>query len=231
MKIRQYCALAAFMLAYLMAGYLMIVAGWAWTSFDAAMADVRTLPEARLTARQAQILTLVEDPRFFGHAGVSLGQGQGFATISSAVAREVYLHGADLDGAAGVLQWLYRRVFACCKKIDLGRDVMAVVLDAKLPKERLLAMYVSQVYMGRMGRRQLRGLPQAAESYLGKPLGETSDEEFIHLVAMIKAPNLFHPTRHPAAHDERFARVRALLAGTCQPGGWFDTALEQCAPQ
>lgn len=208
--------------------YLAIVAIWAWANFDAAMAPVATGPEAQLTARQTAILTLVEDPSFFEHAGVSLGNGQGLATISGAVARDVYLYGADLDGAAGALQALYRGVFACCRKLDLGRDVMALVLDARLPKDRQLAVYVSRVYMGRDAGRQLRGLPQAAQSYLGKRLGDTTDDEFIGLVAMIKAPNGFHPARNRAAYELRAARVRALVAGACRPGGWFDTALEAC---
>lgn len=209
-------------------GYLLLAACWAWTSFDQVMADVRTWPDAQLTARQTAILTLVEDPDFFTHIGVSLGSGQGFATISSAVARDVYLSGAGLDGAAGALQDFYRAAFACCKKIDLGRDVMAVVLDARLSKERQLAIYVSKVYMGTHGGRQVRGLPQAAHSYLGKSLGELTDEEFIGLVAMIKGPNGFHPLRHPAAYQTRVARVRSLVAGRCRPAGWFDTSLERC---
>lgn len=208
--------------------YLAIVACWAWMTFDGAIASVRILPDAQLSARQARILTLVEDPTFFEHAGVSLHQGQGFATISSALARDVYLHGADMDGAGGLLQKLYRAVHACCRKIDLGRDLMAVVLDAKLSKDRQLAIYVSRVYMGRDGLRQLRGLPQAAQSYLGKRLSEATDEEFIRLVAMIKAPNGFHPNRRPLAFEARVARVRALVHGRCRPAGWFDTALEAC---
>lgn len=208
--------------------YLAVAGCWAWATFDQAMAGARVLPEAQLTARQTRILTLVEDPGFFAHHGVSLGRGQGLATISGAVARDVYLDGVDMAGPAGALQQLYRAVFACCKRIDLGRDLMAVVLDARLPKERQLAVYVSQVYMGTQGGRQVRGLPQAAHGYFGKRLDQTTDDEFIRLVAMIKAPNGFHPARNPAAHATRVARVRALVAGRCRPGGWFDTALEGC---
>jgi membrane carboxypeptidase/penicillin-binding protein len=192
------------------------------------MAQVRMSPDAHLSARQVRILTLVEDPGFFGHAGVSLGAGQGLATISAALARDVYLSGTDLGGVAGGLQNLFRAIHACCKKVDLGRDLMAVVLNARLSKERQLAAYVSTVYMGRNGLRQLRGLPQAAHSYLGKPLGETTDIEFIGLVAMIKAPNRYHPTRDPLAYATRVARVRALVVGACRPGGWFDTELAHC---
>lgn len=212
-----------------LAGYLAVVACWAYMTFDEVLVDVNTQPEARLTARQTEILTLVEDPAFFHHSGISVGNGQGFATISSAVARDVYLSGANLEGAAGALQMLYRGVFSCCKKIDFGRDVMAVVLNARLSKDRQLAIYASHVYMGSYRNRQIRGLPQAAEDYVGKKLSKTTDDEFIGLVAMIKAPNQFHPLRNRVAYETRVARIRALVSGKCHANGWRDTSFEQCS--
>ena len=209
--------------------YLVIVGCWAWVSFDDAVGQATVASDAPLTARQVAILTRVEDPAFFDHAGVSLAKGQGFATISGAVARDLYLDGADFTGAKGMLQAVYRAVFHCCKRIDLGRDVMAVVVNARLSKERQLALYAGRVYMGTWRSQQLKGLPQAAASYLNKPLGATTDEEFIGLAAMIKAPNQFNPVSHRDAYAVRVARVRALVRGQCRPAGWFDTALEQCS--
>lgn len=209
--------------------YLAVVGGWAWASFDDAMAGVHIEAAAQLSPRQIAILTQVEDPAFFSHRGVSLAAGQGVATISSALARDVYLSGADFTGVKGMLQTLYRGIFTCCKKVDLGRDVMAVVLNARMPKERQLALYAARVYMGTQNNMQVRGLNQAALMYLGKPLSATGDEEFIALVAMIKAPNQFHPARQRRAWAERVASVRALVSGLCHPAGWFDTALADCA--
>lgn len=219
---------AAGLVTYLLA-YLIVAAIWAWSTFDTAIARFSPLPDMPLSARQVAILTQVEDPAFATHHGISLGDGQGLATISGALAREVYLGDSDADGVAGALQGLYRRIHDCCKKVDLGRDMMAVVLDARLSKERQLALYASQVYMGTHGGRQIRGLPHAALTYLGKPLAATTDREFIGLAAMIKAPNHYHPTRNPAAWSIRVGRITALLGGTCQASGWFDTQLEGCA--
>jgi len=217
-------------LPVMVVGYLLVVAAWAWTTFDTVMTHAPAAVESSLSGRQEQILLRVEDPAFLAHRGLSLANGQGMATISGAVAREVYLDGADIGGMGGALQTLYRGVFACCKRIDLGRDVMAVVLDARLAKERQLALYVASVYMGTHARSQLKGLPAAARAYLGKPLAQTNDEEFIGLVAMIKAPNAYHPARQPATYATRVARVRALVHGTCNAQGWFDTSLAHCSP-
>lgn len=213
----------------LAAAYLGLVAVWASTSFNAVMEAAPAPPMMPLSVRQTAILLRVEDPTFFSHAGVSLAEGQGVATISSAVARDLYLSDRPLAGVSGALQRFYSRVFDCCKKVDLGRDVMAFVLNAKLPKRNQLALYVADIYMGSHDGKQVIGLPMAAETYLGKPLDEASEPEFIGLVAMIKAPNQYHPLLHPEQHADRVARIQALLDGKCKPDGWFDTVYDGCA--
>lgn len=222
--IRATCTALLFLTAY-----LGIAAAWAMVSFDGAMAHLPAVEHRSLSAPQTAILLKVEDPTFYTHHGLSLADGQGAATISSALAREIYLSDRRLSGAEGVFQRFYRAVFGCCRKIDLGRDAMALVLDAKLPKERQLALYADSVYMGTHRGMQVHGLEQAAQSYLGKPLRDLTEHEFIGLVAMIKAPNQYHPLKAAAAHAQRVARIEALLAGQCRPDGWFDTSLDACA--
>lgn len=92
-----------------------------------------------------------------------------------------------------------------------------------------MALYADRVYMGTHRGMQVHGLGQAAQSYLGKPLRNLTAHEFIGLVAMIKAPNQYHPIKAAAAHAQRVARIEALLAGQCRPDGWFDTSLDACA--
>lgn len=217
------------LLALLLLAYLAVAAAWAWSAFDDARRLAPPAEAVELSNRQAAVLLRVEDPDFYGHHGLSLGQGQGVATISSALARELYLGKARLDGVPGMMQTFYRGVFACCKRIDLGRDMMALVLDARMSKREQLRRYTASVYMGTHERQQVTGLAQAARSYLGKPLEATTDEEFIRLVAMIKAPNHYHPSRNQAALADRAARIQALLLGRCAPDGWFDTDFEGCA--
>jgi membrane carboxypeptidase/penicillin-binding protein len=207
--------------------YILVAAMWAWLSFDDTLSRA-PMTALNLSARQTEILLKVEDPTFYQHRGLSLADGQGVATISSAVAGQLFLSERKLPGMRGAMQTWYRGVFACCKRIDLGRDVMALVLDAKLSKDRQLALYVSHVYMGTDRGEQVTGLPHAAQHYVGKPLDHTTEQEFIALVAMIKAPNLYHPERNRAAHRLRTARLQAMLSGQCQPAGWFDTTYSRC---
>jgi membrane carboxypeptidase/penicillin-binding protein len=214
----------------LLVAYLAVAAVWASMAFDQAMRAVPPAETVRLSDRQVAILLRVEDPAFHDHAGLSIGPGQGVATITSAVARDVFLGDGRLDGMRGMFQAFYRGVFRCCKRIDLGRDVMALVLNTRMSKSKQLARYTATVYMGTYEGRQVKGFAQAARSYLGKPVEATTEDEFVRLVAMIRAPNRYHPLRNPGALAQRVARIQALLSGRCEPNGWFDTDFEGCAP-
>lgn len=150
--------------------------------------------------------------------------------MTSSLAREAFLFHHEIGGVAGALQSFYRAVFSCCKRVDLGRDVMAVVLDTRMSKQQQLALYVHNVYMGRANEGQVRGLYRASEVYLGKPLEQASDEEFAGLVGMIQAPNRYNPLRNRAAFEQRAAKVTAVALGRCIPDGWFDTSFAHCAP-
>jgi hypothetical protein len=217
--------------ACLILAYLGTAAAWAAYAFDtlaAAQPGVRGMP---LSARQAAILFVVEDPDFPAHAGISFADGQGPATITSAVARDFYLGTVRAAGMAGVFQDFYGRVHRCCKAVDIGRDAMALVLNARMSKDDQLAFYVRHVYMGSHAGMQVRGLAPAALLYTGKPLATLRDHEFIRLVAMIKAPNRYHPLHQPAALAQRTARIEARLAGRCRPAGWSDTLFQECTTQ
>lgn len=208
--------------------YLGLAALWAWSALGPALAGFPAATEA-LGPRQARILLRIEDPAFFDHHGLSLADGQGVTTLTSALARDLFLMHAELDGIQGAMQDFYRAVFHCCKKIGMGRDVMALVLDAKVGKQRQLDMYVASVYLGTQDGRQIHGLAEGAQAYLGKPLTEISEQEFAGLVGMIKAPNQYHPLRQRAAFEMRQRRVEAVLAGRCHPDGVFDTEFNSCS--
>lgn len=213
----------------LLLAYLGIAAIWAKASVDQLMAAYpATASGSALSQRQQDILLKIEDPTFFKHRGLSLADGQGATTISSSITRAVFLERGDLQGARGRFQEVYRGVFACCKKIDLGRDAMALVLDAHVSKQRQLDLFVSHVYMGTSGAIQVMGLEQASLLYFGQPLRELDEPGFISLVGMVKAPNQFHPQNKQQAFELRRLRVANIISGACRPSGWFDTSYDDC---
>lgn len=214
----------------LILAHLVGVALWSLAVVDEVVAAYSPAQYAdTLSSEQKAILLKVVDPTFFTHSGVALANGQGSTTVTSSLARDVFLFHSDLPGFKGTLQSLYRTAYNCCKKIDFGRDVMAVVLNSHLNKERQLALFAQQVYMGRAKGEQLRGFARASIVYFGKPLSQASDTEFVGLVGMMKAPNLYNPITNRPAYDQRAARVSGVAAGKCVPDGWFDTSYEHCA--
>lgn len=208
--------------------YLVVAAVWAWTVIGTQVTSYRVGHNAELTRNQMKMIFAIEDPTFLHHRGLSLANGQGKATLTSAVTANALFYHSDMHGIAGGFQKLFRGVFNCCKKIDLGRDVMTLVVSTQVPKEKQLAMYASDVYLGTHNGKQIKGFEQGALAYAGVPLAKATDAQFAALVAMIKAPNEFHPVRNPAAYRERVKRVTAIVTGSCQPDGYFDTSYEHC---
>jgi monofunctional biosynthetic peptidoglycan transglycosylase len=213
--------------------YLVAAGVWAYAVTPAVvmrastprLLDLRSLPDGTV-----DILLRVEDPTFRKHHGIDpFAAGQGRVTISRALVRMLYLDRYDLSGIAGGLQGMYRLVNRVGGPVDLGPDVMAPVVDARLGKTRQLQLYLQHVYMGKHGSRQIYGFPDAARAYFGKDARQLSRREVVTLVAMMVGPNRFHPVRRRDALAERVRRIERLLRGACRPRGMRDVYYAGCA--
>jgi membrane carboxypeptidase/penicillin-binding protein len=213
--------------------YLGVAAAWAYSvtpevvmrASSPRLIDLRSLPKPTV-----DILLRVEDPTFREHHGVDpFARGQGFATLTSSLVKRVYLNGVRLSGFTGVLQRMYRFADRVAGPVDFAPDVMALVVDRRLGKTRQIELFLQHVYMGRHGKRQLYGLPDASRAYYHKEPRQLSYRELVTLVAMIVAPNQFHPVRNPTELAERTRRIERLLRGGCQPRGMRDVYYPDCA--
>jgi monofunctional biosynthetic peptidoglycan transglycosylase len=213
--------------------YLAVAGVWAYAVTPAVvmrasaprLLDLHSLPEGTIA-----ILLRVEDPSFRKHHGIDpFAKGQGLVTLTRALVQRVYLDRVDLTGVAGGLQQMYRFVARVAGPVDLGPDVMALVVDSRLGKTRQLQLFLQHVYMGRQGNRQVYGFPDAARAYFGKDPHRLSRREVMTLVAMMIGPNRFHPVRRPDALAERVRRIERLLRGTCKPRGVRDVYYPNCA--
>ncbi|HEX7763166.1 MAG TPA: transglycosylase domain-containing protein [Cellvibrio sp.] len=209
--------------------YLGII--WVWASFSASVLireALLTSREVSLLPEQQRVLLKIEDPVFFEHYGLNVSNGQGLTTITSALARDIFLYGHRLNGVSGVMQSFYRAVFDCCKKVDIGRDVMALVLNRHVTKNEQLNFLLSTAYMGRKDGNSIVGFDRAAMAYYDKPLGDLSLQEFSGLVAMVAAPTYYHPLNNPEAHALRTARIINIANGQCEPDGLLDLTYDHC---
>jgi monofunctional biosynthetic peptidoglycan transglycosylase len=213
--------------------YLAVAGMWAYAVTPRIVMQASTprlLDLGSLPAGTASILLRVEDPTFQKHHGIDpFAPGQGRVTISRALVHILYLDRYDLTGVAGALQSVYRLVDRIAGPVDLGPDVMAIVVNSRLGKRRQLQLFLQHVYLGRHGNRQIYGFPDAARAYFGKDARQLSRRETVTLVAMMIGPNQFHPVRHPQALAERVRRIERLLQGGCKPRGLRDVYYRGCA--
>lgn len=209
--------------------YLLMVWLWASVVVDELLMETPSRDQAvQIQPRHLQALIRIEDPTFYEHPGLNLSNGQGVTTITSVVARDVFLQNHDSDGIQGAMQSFYRGVFDCCKRVDLGRDVMSLVLNSHATKQQQLNIFLNGTYLGSADGKAVIGYEAAANTYYRKRLSRLTDEEFYGLVAMTMAPNRYHPVRNAELHAQRVKRIAAVVTGRCEPDGWLDLTYEHC---
>jgi hypothetical protein len=211
--------------------HLVSVCIWASVYSDRLIGFYDKNAHVALSVENREILLHVEDPTFESHIGVDLSNGQGLTTITSSVSRQIFYSGLQLNGFGGGLQRFYSAIFNCCKRIDLGRDLMAIILNSKLSKDRQLSIYLSTVYMGGFKGIQAIGFEAASLIYYAKPLDQLNINEFIGLTAMPLSPNYYHPFKNPVQHNERVKGLKKLVSGKCRAQGWFDLEYPSCATE
>lgn len=158
-------------------------------------------------------LLAVEDPRFFDHPGIDVTTpGAGWTTITQGLAKDLYFDAFQPGPLA-----------------KLEQSLAALVLDARIPKERQLALFLGSAYLGETEAGAVNGFGPAARAWLGKDVRQLDRREFLSLVAMAIGPNEYGIAGHPDRNAERVARIERLLAGECRPAGWRDVTYERCA--
>jgi len=129
-------------------------------------------------------LLISEDAGFYGHPGVDV------AEIPVAWAANVE-RGTAARGASTITQQLVKNLFLSKDK-SYGRKLeeaaLALLVDAAVPKYRILEIYVNIIEWGP----NLFGLVPAARHYFGKSPSELTPKEMAFLVCVIPSPVRYH---------------------------------------
>jgi penicillin-binding protein 1A len=153
------------------------------------------------TLRDAIIAT--EDARFYSHHGVD----------PTGIARAVYQNfrrGRIVEGGSTITQQLAKVLFLTPDKSlerKLKEAVLALELERRYSKDRILEMYLNQIYFGHGAF----GVEAAARTFYGKGVSELSLPECTLLAGLPKAPTTYSPFEHPEAAKRRRATVLSRM--------------------
>jgi penicillin-binding protein 1A len=140
-----------------------------------------------------------EDKNFWTHYGVDL-EGIGRAFWAN------FRSGEILEGASTIPQQLARALYLSTEtslKRKATEALLAMRLDATYSKERLLEMYLNQVFLGEGAY----GMEAAARTYFGKHVNELTLPECALLAGLIVAPSALSPYQDPQAAKSRQEEV------------------------
>ncbi|OLB99491.1 MAG: hypothetical protein AUI15_08730 [Actinobacteria bacterium 13_2_20CM_2_66_6] len=165
------------------------------------------VPVAAIPPRVTGAFLAVEDRRFYQHRGID------FHRMMGALWRDLRTFSLR-EGSSTITMQLARNIFpqqigpARTLRRKLWELVLAREIEQKLPKDRILELYLNQIYLGN----GLYGIEAAARGYFGKPVGELTAAQAATLAALPKAPTTYDPRRYPDAARRRRDLVLRLMA-------------------
>jgi penicillin-binding protein 1A len=154
-----------------------------------------------------QATIAIEDRRFYNHVGVDV----------SGVFRAAFKNieaGRIVEGGSTITQQLVRNLYIGNERSFTRKAkeaCLALKLDARWSKEKILETYLNQVYFGN----HAYGIEAAAQTYFSKPAKKLFLAEAALLAGLPQAPSVFDPFNRPV---EAVARRNDVLRAMLQAG-------------
>jgi penicillin-binding protein 2A len=159
------------------------------------------MPISEIPTLLQEAFVAVEDQRFYEHQGVDV------RAIGRALYRDI-LARSMVEGGSTITQQLAKNVFLTHEKKLMRKTeevLIAVNLEQRYPKEKILEMYLNYIYFGEGAY----GIQAAAQVYFGKEVNELELGEMAMLAALPKAPNSYSPLKE--GNKERSEERRKLV--------------------
>jgi penicillin-binding protein 1B len=160
-------------------------------------------------------IVVTEDRDFFNHYGVNLR-----GILRAAVRR----YDADPNsflsrqGGSSITQQLVKNLFLSPEnsiKRKVSEAYMSVILETRLEKKQIFALYCNEAYLGQRAGFSIKGVGEAAEAYFNKDVTALTLPEAALLAGMIRSPNRYNPYKHP---DVAFERRNQVLKSMVEAG-------------
>ena len=148
-------------------------------------------------------IVVTEDRSFFQHYGVNV-RGILRALLrrydsdpNSPIARQ---------GGSSITQQLVKNLWLSPEyslKRKVAEAYMSVILETRLSKQEIFALYANQVYLGQQAGFSINGFGEASTAYFNKDITSLNLQESAFLAGLIRSPNRYNPY-----HDLETARAR-----------------------
>ena len=176
----------------------------------------RDVPISTIPPRMIQAVVAIEDRRFYDHPGVDI------IGTTRAVFTNIFGSKKYLGGGSTLTQQLVRNTFLSTMwGLDKAREksprrkltewFMSVALERRLSKDKILELYLNDVYLGQRGSFAVHGVPEAARLFFGKDVSNLSLVEAATIAGIIQSPPYYSPFQHPdRAKDRRNTVLKAM---------------------
>src|SRR5216683_2858126 len=159
-------------------------------------------------------ITVTEDRSFFEHHGVNI-RGIIRALLrrydsdpNSPIARQ---------GGSSITQQLVKNLLLSPErtlKRKIAEAYMSVILETRLSKEDIFALYCNQVYLGQQSGFSINGFGEASSAYFNKDVTTLTLPESAFLAGLIRSPNRYNPFHDPDTARSRRNQVLESMAET-----------------
>jgi penicillin-binding protein 1A len=155
--------------------------------------DRRVVPLSQVSTQMQQAMLAAEDHHFYEHHGINpMSIIRAFLTNLQA--------GRVKEGGSTITQQLIKNLFFEDKGRTVDRKIkealMSWEVEQRYPKDRILEMYLNQVYFGNGGY----GIERAGQRYFGKSASGLDLAQSAFLAGLVKAPSeLGNPENREAA--------------------------------
>ena len=176
-----------------------------------AFVDITKVPQNMKSA-----VIAIEDRRFYKHGGIDT-KGILRAAVNNVT-------GGSKEGASTITMQVARNFFLSSErslKRKLNEAMLAIKIEHSLPKDKILELYINQIYLGQ----RAYGFAAAAQVYYGKPLDKLNLAETALLAGLPKAPSSYNPFVHP----KRAIKRQHEVLHDMRRFGFIDEATYQAA--
>ena len=159
-------------------------------------------------------ITVTEDRSFFEHYGVNIrGIVRAFvrryeADPNSPLARQ---------GGSSITQQLVKNLLLSPERSwrrKIAEAYMSIILETRLTKEQIFALYCNQAYLGQQSGFSINGFGEAAAAYFNKDVTNLTLPEAAFLAGLIRSPNRYNPYHDIETATARRNQVLQSMAET-----------------